>query len=779
MKKQQNNNIQIKNPLISFILPNYNNEHVLNLFFEKFLENNTYKNYEFIVVDDGSEDNSLEILKWWQISGKINNMIIIAEPHKGIINALNKALYQAKGDFIIRCDGDATLESRSPVEKFLEFYNISPEKIGVITSKVYSDISDKPIHALGRSIISSQGLLDRGFEPNEDIGKRTWDYYSKPIENLDNIIDEPAECDMALGVFTFCDRKTALEIGGFDKNFPLWIEDDDFYLSFRKYGKKCFYLPTIEICHRWSLRGNRNPGSWLKKKNKISWLFSKKVKETKTIYKILGIPVLKIKEKNLRKKYYILGIKIWSKKYLGWRPEILSHDYRYWKQKWGFDCLNPNINEIKEKYKGTELLWKYDDSMKKQGEEIIKKYKDTCLTNKTPEERKNKQIIFIGEGCWFVDSFIYFLLKGIHIKVIKSDVILWKDNIKIWKDIGAEVIEFKDNDSFYTELNLNKNTIIIGGGNFSGKVSSLMNENLYNKSHLELEILKKISKYNKEHKCNAKTIRYFNGDTGFGNNDEIKKFNDALTYVDTLMFDNDNLYDFVSANINIQNKKILFGWLETPLSIYVENNNSKEYKKIFLSLGRNICSSKYLKEDLNIVSYPKNKKSKLVLKDTKDRYALAGLSTFSSILLDRKDFYNKHKSICFGLSHFYDVFQGGIDVFKNNKDYFYSIEGQYKKMHNASKEIYYAFVNNVNKDICYMMNGIIPLISHSEHNIYKEMIDKKMAILIKDPDDIQAVLKMSDEEIQRYRDNIYINRDLFTFDRVGKMLINLLDDANY
>ena len=80
-------------PLISFILPNYNNQHVLDLFFEKFVINNTYENYEFIVCDDGSEDDGLELLYKWQNSGKINNMQIIAEPHKGIINALNKCLY--------------------------------------------------------------------------------------------------------------------------------------------------------------------------------------------------------------------------------------------------------------------------------------------------------------------------------------------------------------------------------------------------------------------------------------------------------------------------------------------------------------------------------------------------------------------------------------------------------------------------------------------------------------------------------------------------------------
>lgn len=87
-----------KNPLISFILPNYNNEHVLDLFFEKFIFHNTYDNYEFIIVDDGSEDNSLEVLYKWKNSGKIKNMLIIKEPHLGIINALNKALFLTKGE---------------------------------------------------------------------------------------------------------------------------------------------------------------------------------------------------------------------------------------------------------------------------------------------------------------------------------------------------------------------------------------------------------------------------------------------------------------------------------------------------------------------------------------------------------------------------------------------------------------------------------------------------------------------------------------------------------
>ena len=73
------------------------------------------------------------------------------------------------------------------------------------------------------------------------------------------------------------------------------------------------------------------------------------------------------------------------------------------------------------------------------------------------------------------------------------------------------------------------------------------------------------------------------------------------------------------------------------------------------------------------------------------------------------------------------------------------------------------------------MNGIIPLISHTEHNLYKELINKKMAILIKDKDDLLKIKKMSKEEIQNYRNNIFNNRHLFTFDHVGQILIDLVN----
>ncbi len=290
-----------KNPMISFILPNYNNEHIIDLFFEKFIENNTYENYEFIVCDDGSLDEGVSKLDKWAQSGKIKNMTVIKEPHKGIVNALNKCLEASKGDFIIRCDGDATIETKSPVEKFLELYSVAPDKIGAITAKITTDYDDI---LAGSCQICPEGAHDKTQEIAEPVGKRKWSTKYKMRDDAQEIASHPAEVDSCPGCFVFSDKKTALKIGGFDINYPLWFEDIDFYLSHRLHNKKVFYIPDVAVHHRFTLRGTRNNSDF--KKGKKFGPFTIKIDQSDQIYYLFDkYPVFKIKTKKGITKYYI------------------------------------------------------------------------------------------------------------------------------------------------------------------------------------------------------------------------------------------------------------------------------------------------------------------------------------------------------------------------------------------------------------------------------------------------------------------------------------------
>jgi len=90
-------------PLISIIVPIYNVEQYLNRCIESIV-NQTYKNLEIILIDDGSIDHCPQICDEWQ--KKDNRIIVIHSKNKGAGNARNIGLKIAKGSFISFVDSD-------------------------------------------------------------------------------------------------------------------------------------------------------------------------------------------------------------------------------------------------------------------------------------------------------------------------------------------------------------------------------------------------------------------------------------------------------------------------------------------------------------------------------------------------------------------------------------------------------------------------------------------------------------------------------------------------
>ena len=94
---------------LSILLPVYNGENFLNQCIESML-NQTYDNFELLIIDDGSIDNSKNIINNYN-----DSRITFIENKKniGLTDTLNKGLRQAKGDYIARIDqDDIALENR-------------------------------------------------------------------------------------------------------------------------------------------------------------------------------------------------------------------------------------------------------------------------------------------------------------------------------------------------------------------------------------------------------------------------------------------------------------------------------------------------------------------------------------------------------------------------------------------------------------------------------------------------------------------------------------------
>jgi glycosyltransferase involved in cell wall biosynthesis len=90
-----------KNPTVTVVMSVYNGEKYLRDSIDSIL-GQTFKDFEFIIIDDGSTDNTHKILK----SYKDPRIVLIARENKGLVASLNEGIGKAKGKYVARQDAD-------------------------------------------------------------------------------------------------------------------------------------------------------------------------------------------------------------------------------------------------------------------------------------------------------------------------------------------------------------------------------------------------------------------------------------------------------------------------------------------------------------------------------------------------------------------------------------------------------------------------------------------------------------------------------------------------
>ena len=108
---------------ISIIIPVYNSRKYLHdCLYSIYEEKPFLKNFEVIAVNDGSTDNSLNILK--QYAEKYPNIIVINnKKNEGQSVARNTAISKARGEYLMFVDSDDTIE-KSSLKKLLKQANV-------------------------------------------------------------------------------------------------------------------------------------------------------------------------------------------------------------------------------------------------------------------------------------------------------------------------------------------------------------------------------------------------------------------------------------------------------------------------------------------------------------------------------------------------------------------------------------------------------------------------------------------------------------------------------
>lgn len=192
-------------------------------------------NYEIIVVDNASTDDTIAKLK------KENDIVIIEnKTNLGFGRANNMGVNRANGEYLLFLNSDMELFDN----KLIDMYNYLSKNpnIGIIAPKYLNiDLSEQG------SVWPPQSLLNAFKE--FWLGKEnTYSKYS-PLGN------KPMEVFSVSGGAMMVKKSIFNKIGGWDKRYFMYFEDLELCRQIRKLGLKIYYYPDCKVVHRHGVSG--------------------------------------------------------------------------------------------------------------------------------------------------------------------------------------------------------------------------------------------------------------------------------------------------------------------------------------------------------------------------------------------------------------------------------------------------------------------------------------------------------------------------------------------
>lgn len=209
--------------MVSVVILNFNGKKYLDDCITSVLAQ-TFRDYEVIIVDNGSSDGSVEYLEtqypWVKVVKNRENL--------GFAEGTNTGIRQAKGEYILTLNNDTRMDNRF-LECLIRVMK-SDGGVGICAPKMI--FCDNRINSAGICISRSGAAWDRGM--------------SEP---------DKGQYDSQQEVFGSCAgaalyrREMLEEIGLFDEDFFLYMEDVDLAFRGRLAGWKCFYVPDAKVHH--------------------------------------------------------------------------------------------------------------------------------------------------------------------------------------------------------------------------------------------------------------------------------------------------------------------------------------------------------------------------------------------------------------------------------------------------------------------------------------------------------------------------------------------------
>jgi len=196
-------------PLVSIVTPSYNQRAFLKRTIDSVL-NQDYPNIEYIVMDGGSEDGSLDILKSYKDSFEW-----VSEPDRGQTHAINKGFARARGTILGYLNSDDILY---------------PGAVGTVVERFHQNPEVDLLY----------GKADYIDEDDKKTGMYNTDAYSFERNMWDCCICQPA---------SFWRKRVSDIVGKFDESLN-YVMDYDYWLRMDRAGGRILHIPDILAASR-------------------------------------------------------------------------------------------------------------------------------------------------------------------------------------------------------------------------------------------------------------------------------------------------------------------------------------------------------------------------------------------------------------------------------------------------------------------------------------------------------------------------------------------------
>ncbi|MEE8565554.1 MAG: glycosyltransferase family 2 protein [Candidatus Thermoplasmatota archaeon] len=227
---------------LSIIIVNWNNKDILRDCLNSIYHTPNVSKYEIIVVDNHSEDGSVELIK----NKFVDVKLIENNKNLGFAKANNQAIKIARGDYILLLNNDTVVTNTYFFDRMIEYMKKNPQ-VGILGCKLLHP--DGTLQSCGGSFPSVWGIFK-----SQILFTKTWKRLGKSKQGDNHF----KKVDFVCGACLMTRKEILDKVGLLKEEYFMYGEDVEFCYRVRKVGYDIGVLTDESIIHLHSKSTEKN-----------------------------------------------------------------------------------------------------------------------------------------------------------------------------------------------------------------------------------------------------------------------------------------------------------------------------------------------------------------------------------------------------------------------------------------------------------------------------------------------------------------------------------------